>query len=128
MNLALWIVTGVLAAAYVLGGGGKLVLSKQKIAATGPAAAWTEDWSAGAVKAIGAVEVLGGVGLVLPAVLGIAPVLAPSAAIGLMVVMVGATVVRVRRRELKLAVVDLVYLALLAFVVWGRLVAEPFTG
>ena len=39
MNLALWIVTGVLAAAYFFGGGGKLVLSKQKIAATGHSAA-----------------------------------------------------------------------------------------
>lgn len=128
MNLALWIITGVLAAAYFFGGGGKLVLSKQKIAATGPSAAWTEDWSAGGIKAIGALEVLAGVGLVLPAVLGIAPVLVPLAAIGLMIIMVGAAIVRFRRREFKLMAVDLVYLALLAFVVWGRLVAEPFTG
>ncbi|QQQ74679.1 DoxX family protein [Saccharothrix sp. 6-C] len=128
MDLALWIITGVLAAAYFFGGAGKLVLPKQKIAAAGPSAAWTEDWSAGAIKAIGALEVLGAVGLVLPAVLGIAPALVPVAATGLVVVMVGATVVRVRRRESKLVVVDLVYLALLAFVVWGRLVAEPLTG
>ncbi|KOX18777.1 membrane protein [Saccharothrix sp. NRRL B-16348] len=128
MNLALWIITGVLAAAYFFGGGGKLVLSKQKIAATGPSAAWTEDWSAGGIKAIGALEVLAGVGLVLPAVLDIAPVLVPLAAIGLMIIMVGAAIVRFRRREFKLMAVDLVYLALLAFVVWGRLVAEPFTG
>jgi hypothetical protein len=120
MNLALWIVTGVLAAAYFLGGGSKLVLPKQKIAAAGHSAAWTEDWSAGSIKAIGALEVLGAVGLVLPAVLDIAPVLVPVAALGLMAIMVGAAVVRVRRREFTLMVVDLVYLVLLAFVVWGR--------
>lgn len=128
MNLALWIVTGLLGTAYFLGGGGKLVLSKQKIVATGHSAAWAEDWSAGSIKAIGVLEVLGGVGLVLPAVLDIAPVLVPSAAVGLMIIMVGAAVVRFRRREFKLMVADFVYLALLAFVLWGRLVAEPFTG
>ena len=128
MNLALWIVTGVLATAYFLGGGGKLVLSKQKIAATGHSAAWTEDWSAGSIKAIGALEVLGAVGLVLPAVLDIAPVLVPLAAIGLVIIMIGAAIVRFRRQEFKLMVADFVYLALLAFVLWGRLVVEPFTG
>ena len=128
MNLALWIVTGLLATAYFFGGGGKVVLSKQKIAATGHSAAWTEDWSAGSIKAIGVLEVLGALGLVLPAVLDITPVLVPMAAIGLMLVMIGAAIVRFRRQEFKLMVVDFVYLALLAFVLWGRLVAEPFTG
>ncbi|MCE6994643.1 DoxX family protein [Saccharothrix sp. S26] len=128
MDLALWIVTGALAAAYFFGGAAKLVLPKQKIAAAGPSAAWTEDWSAGGIKAIGAAEVLGALGLVLPAVLDIAPVLVPAAGIGLVIVMAGAVVVRARRGEVKLVVVDLVYLVLLAFVVWGRSVVEPFTG
>ncbi len=128
MNLALWIVTGVLATAYFVGGTGKLVLPKRKIVATSHSAAWAEDWSAGSIKAIGALEMLAAVGLVLPAVLDIAPVLVPLAAIGLMMIMVGAAVVRSRRREFKLMAVDLVYLALLAFVVWGRFVAEPLTG
>ncbi|MFD0203244.1 MULTISPECIES: DoxX family protein [Saccharothrix] len=128
MNLALWIVTGLLATAYFFGGGGKLVLSKQKIAATGHSAAWTENWSAGSIKAIGVLEMLGALGLVLPAVLDIAPVLVPAAAVGLMLIMIGAAIVRFRRGEFKLMVADLVYLALLAFVLWGRLVAEPFTG
>ncbi|MFJ6675421.1 DoxX family protein [Actinosynnema sp. NPDC091369] len=128
MNLALWIITGALAAAYVFGGAGKLIMPKERIAAFGPSAAWTEDWSAGGVKAIGAFEVLGGVGLVLPAVLGVAPVLVPVAGVGLMLIMLGAAVVRFRRGEVRLVAVDLVYLVLLAFVVWGRFVAEPFTG
>ncbi|RKS06404.1 DoxX-like protein [Nocardiopsis sp. Huas11] len=128
MNLALWIVAGLLAAAYFFGGAGKLIMPKEKIAAFGPSARWVEDWSAGGVKAIGALEVLGGLGLVLPAVFGIAPVLVPLAALGLALVMVGAAITRIRRREFPLMAVDLVYLALNLFVVWGRLVAEPFTG
>ncbi|GAB2517784.1 DoxX family protein [Nocardiopsis aegyptia] len=128
MNLALWIVTGLLAAAYVFGGAGKLIVPKERIAAFGPSARWVEDWSAGGVKAIGALEVLGGAGLVLPAVTGVAPVLVPLAAVGLAMIMVGAAVTRVRRREFRLMAVDLAYLVLLLFVVWGRSVLEPFTG
>ncbi|MFE3460788.1 DoxX family protein [Nocardiopsis aegyptia] len=128
MNLALWIVTGLLAAAYVFGGAGKLIVPKERIAAFGASSRWVEDWSAGGVKAIGALEVLGGAGLVLPAVTGVAPVLVPLAAVGLAMIMVGAAVTRVRRREFRLMAVDLAYLVLLLFVVWGRSVLEPFTG
>jgi DoxX-like family len=48
------------------------------------------------------------------------------AAIGLAVIMLGATITRVRRREYQLMVVDVVYLVLLTFVVWGRLGPSPF--
>ncbi|NUT96121.1 MAG: DoxX family protein [Saccharothrix sp.] len=128
MNLALWIVTGLLALAYVAGGTVKLAMSKDKIYASGHSGHWVEDWSAAGVKAIGVLEVLGGVGLVLPALLGIATGLVPVAAIGLGVIMIGAAVTRFRRGETKLVAVDFVYLALLAYVVWGRFVVEPFTG
>jgi hypothetical protein len=121
MNIALWIVTGLLATAYFFGGAFKLVTPKARIEAFGPSSKWVEDFSGGAVKAIGAFEVLGAVGLILPAVLDIAPVLVPVAAIGLAVIMLGATITRLRRREYQLMGVDLVYLVLLAFVVWGRL-------
>ncbi|QIP86371.1 DoxX family protein [Streptomyces sp. Tu 2975] len=128
MNLALWIVTGLLAAAYLFGGAGKMIMSKERIAAFGPSAQWTEDFSAGSIKAIGALEVLGAVGLILPAVLDIAPVLVPFAALGLALIMVGAAVTRLRRHETKLMVVDLVYLALTVFVAWGRFGPESFVG
>jgi VIT1/CCC1 family predicted Fe2+/Mn2+ transporter len=128
MNTALWIVAGLLAAAYLFGGGGKLILPKEKVAAMSASARWVEDFSAGSVKAIGALEVLGAMGLVLPAVLGIAPVLVPLAAVGLALVMVGAVVTRIRRREPKPMLADLVYLALTVFVAWGRLGPEPFIG
>lgn len=126
MNLALWIVAGALALAYLFGGGGKLILSKQKIRSTGDAARWVDDFSPGAVKGIGAVEVLAAVGLILPAVLGIAPVLVPLAALGLVLLMTGAALTRLRRGELRLMAVDLVYLGLAAFVAWGRFGPESF--
>ncbi len=128
MNLTLWIVAGLLAVAYLIGGGGKLVMQKEKMAAAGPSARWVEDFSAGSVTAIGALEVLAAVGLVLPAALDIAPVLVPLAALGLVMIMVGAVITRIRRHEFKFMVVDLVYLALAGFVAWGRFGPESFTG
>jgi uncharacterized membrane protein YphA (DoxX/SURF4 family) len=128
MNLALWIVAGLLAAAYFFGGLGKVFVPKEKIAAFGHSAEWVEDWSAGGVKAIGALEVLGAVGLVLPAVVGVAPFLVPLAALGLAMIMVGAAITRIRRGEYGLMGVDLVYLVLAGFVAFGRFFVEPFTG
>jgi uncharacterized membrane protein YphA (DoxX/SURF4 family) len=128
MNLALWIIAGLLAVAFLGAGAGKLIMPKEKIAAITPSARWVEDFSAGSVKAIGALEVLAAVGLVLPAALDIAPVLVPLAALGLVMLMVGAVITRIRRHEAKFMVADLVYLALAGFVMWGRFGPESFTG
>jgi uncharacterized membrane protein len=128
MNLTLSIITGLLAVVYLVAGVGKLIVPKEKLAAF-PGGGWAEDFSAGAVKAIGALEVLGAVGLALPAALGVAPVLVPLAAVGLALLMVGAVITRLRRHETKAMVADLVYLALAAFVAWGRFFGpESFTG
>jgi uncharacterized membrane protein len=129
MNLTLWIIAGLLAVAYLVGGGGKLIMPKKKIAAIAPSARWVEDFSAGSVKAIGALEVLAAVGLILPAALDIAPVLVPLAALGLVLLMIGAVITRIRRHEFKFMVADLAYLALAGFVAWGRFFGpESFTG
>ncbi|GAA4880866.1 DoxX family protein [Kitasatospora terrestris] len=128
MNLALWIVTGLLATAYLFGGVFKVVTPKERIAAAGRSGRWVEEFSAGGVKAIGAVEILAAAGLVLPAVLDVAPVLVPLAAVGLVLLMVGAAITRFRRREFTLVAVDLVYVALAAFVAWGRFGPGSFLG
>jgi hypothetical protein len=127
MNLTLWIVAGLLAVVYLASGGGKLIVPKEKLAAA-PGAGWVEDFSAGTVKAIGALEVLAAVGLILPAAIDIVPVLVPLAALGLVMIMVGAVITRIRRHEAKPMVADLVYLALAGFVAWGRFGPESFTG
>ncbi|WP_430780300.1 DoxX family protein [Actinoplanes sp. G11-F43] len=118
MNVVLWVVASLLAAAFLAAGAMKALQPKEKLAASG--LAWAEDFSAGQVKAIGAVEVLGAVGLVLPALIGIAPVLVPVAATGLAVAMAGAVVVHIRRGEIPGAAPAVVLLLLAAFVAWGR--------
>lgn len=128
MNAALWSVAGWLTAAYLVSGIAKLVTPQKKLAAIVPAAEWVMDFSPGALKAIGAVEILGAAGLILPALLDIAPVLAPLAAVGLALVMTGAVIVRVRRHELKYALLDMIYLALAVFVAVGRFGPESFTS
>jgi hypothetical protein len=109
-------------------GGAKLIVTKGKMASMSTSAGWVEDFSAGSVKAIGALEVLAAAGLILPAAFDIAPVLVPVAALGLVTIMVGAVITRIRRHEFKVMVADLVYLALAAFVAWGRFGPEAFGG
>ncbi|MDQ2652762.1 MAG: DoxX family protein [Chloroflexota bacterium] len=119
MDRTLWIAAGLLAAVYLFSGAVKLILPKEKLA-TAPGGGWVNDFSADAVRVIGVLEILGALGLVLPAVTGIAPLLTPLAAAGLAVLMVGAAITRLRRHEPKPMLADLVYLALAAFVAWGR--------
>ena len=128
MNLTLWIVAGLLAVVYLVSGVLKLVIPKEKIGAMATSARWVEDFSAGSVKAIGALEVLAAVGLILPAALGIVPVLVPLAAAGLVLLMAGAVFTRIRRHEVTPMVADFTYLALAGFVAWGRFGPESFTG
>ena len=76
MNLALWIAAALLALAFLATGLLKITRSKEQLAAAGMG--WTEDFSPSVIKAIGVAEVLGAIGLILPAVLDVAPVLCPS--------------------------------------------------
>lgn len=96
MSIAVWILQFLLAIAFVAAGGMKLAVPREKALER---MAWVEDYSAGQVRFIGAVELLGGLGLVLPALTGIAPVLTPIAAGGLAVAMLLAVLVHVRRRD-----------------------------
>ena len=125
MNLALWIIAGLLAAVFLLAGGTKLFIPREKLAKD-PGGGWVEDYSTGFVKTLGAVEILGAVGLILPAALDIAPVLVPLAAAGLATIMVGAAIVELRRQDSKHVLVNLTYLALISFVVFGRFGPQSF--
>ena len=118
MNVVLWIVAGVLAAAFLGAGLMKLAQPKEKLVESGMG--WAGDFSPGVVKAIGALEVLGALGLILPAVFDVATVLVPIAAVGLALIMAGAIVVHARRKETPMVVINLVLLALATFVAWGR--------
>ena len=100
MNVLAWILSGLLAVAFIGAGGMKLATSREKLLEN-PRMGWVKDFSNPALKTIAALEVLGGIGLVLPWLLDIARVLTPLAAVGLALTMVGALVVHARRGELK---------------------------
>jgi hypothetical protein len=127
MNVALWIIAGVLATVCLVGSS-KMFVPQEKMAAMGSSAQWVLDFSPSALKAIGAVELLPAAGLILPAVLDIAPVLVPLAATGLVLLFACAVTMRLRRGERGTIVGDLIYLALAVFVAWGRFGPESFTG
>jgi hypothetical protein len=118
MNVALWIVQGVLAAFFGAGGVVKATRDRKRLLDEG--LTWVEDFSAGGVKAIAVLEVLAAIGLILPAVTGIAPVLTPLAAVGLGMLMIGAAVVHFRRREIPYIGVTLALAVVALFVAWGR--------
>jgi uncharacterized membrane protein YphA (DoxX/SURF4 family) len=117
MNVVAWILQIVLAVAFLASGVMKAVRPKPALVSAGMG--YAEDFSDGAIKAIGVTEIVGAVGLILPWVLNVAPVLTPIPAVGLALVMVGAVVVHIRRKEqfvpaLVLGVLSLV-LAVLRF-------------
>ncbi|MCW5951231.1 MAG: DoxX family protein [Propionibacteriaceae bacterium] len=117
MNVFLWIVAGLLALGFLGAGAMKLSQPREKLAAS---MGWVNDFSEPMVKVIGALEVLGALGLILPAATGIAPILTPIAAVGLALVMVGAIVTHVRRKEYPVIGVNAVLLILAIVVAWGR--------
>lgn len=124
MNVVLWIIAGLLAAVFLAAGAMKLAQPREKLVSSGMA--WAGDVSPGMVKVIGALEVLGALGLVLPAIVDIAPILVAWAALGLVVVMAGAIAVHLKRKEMQLIPVNLVLLALAAVVAWGRFGPHAF--
>lgn len=97
MLIAYWIVAGLLALVFLAAGFMKSTRPKDALAASGMA--YVEDFSSTQVKLIGISEIVGAVGLVLPVLLDIAPILSPIAAVALTIVMIGAIVVHVRRNE-----------------------------
>jgi len=118
MNIALWIAAGVLAVAFLAAGSIKLSQPREKLKER---MAWVEDFSDAQVRTIGGLEVLGALGVVVPGILKIVPILVPLAATGLAITMIGAIITHARRGEVKDSLVaNLVLLALAVFVAWGR--------
>ena len=126
MNMFLWIVAGQLALVFLATGAMKLLRTKENLAESGMG--WTVDFSGPGVKSIGALEILAAFGLILPALFGIVPVLVPLAALGLVLLMVGAAVTHARRREVRMIVINSVLACLAAVVVWGRLGFVSFSS
>jgi uncharacterized membrane protein YphA (DoxX/SURF4 family) len=123
MNIVLWVVQILLALAFVMAGVMKSTQPTEKLATN---MGWVNDVGPRSVRLIGILEILGAIGLILPAVTGIWSWLTPVAAIGLVLTMVGAMITHGRRGEFSGIGVNLVLLALALFVVVGRFVIVPF--
>src|SRR5688500_272937 len=126
MNTAPCTLTVLLGTAFTIGGATLLVLPKERYRALHATREWTDDFSAGQLKVIASLKLLGGLGLLLPAGGDVAPGLVPVAACGLALFMAGAGTTRFRRGELPSLVGDLVFIAMFAFLAWGRFDLEPF--
>ena len=121
MNIALWVVAILLALAFLMTGAMK-VLRYEQARQQMP---WVKDVPQGLTTFIGSVEILGALGLILPAATSILPWLTPLAAVGLVVVMILASGFYVSRHEYSGIGMNLILLLLAAFVAYGRFMLMP---
>ncbi|HZF52455.1 MAG TPA: DoxX family protein [Polyangiaceae bacterium] len=121
MNIALWIVQGILALLFLFAGGTKLVLPIETLTQQTPMPGLF-------VRFIGLAEVLGGLGLVLPGLLRIRPGLTPLAAAGLSIIMIGAVGLTLSSGDPKTALIPIATLLLSAFVAYGRWRLAPHSA
>ena len=121
MTYALWIVQGLLGALFLFAGGMKFVLPIEEMTKQMPLPGLF-------LRFIGVCEGLGALGLILPGLLRIRPGLTPLAAGGLMIIMLGATVITLMVGDLTAAVMSAVVGVLAAFVAYGRWRLAPLRG
>ncbi len=127
MNTVIWILQGIIAMIFLMAGFMKVSNSKDELKIKGKGRMdWVEDLSIGNIRLIGLLEVLAAVGLILPQWTGILPWLTPLAAAGLVLIMMGAVLVHMRRGEGVKSVLDnIVLLLIAAFIAYGRFVLVP---
>ena len=123
MNTFLWILSFLLAAVFIGSGAAKLLTSRDQQIERTP---YAEDFPHTVIMGIGVLEILGAIGLVVPALTGIAPILVSIAAAGLAITMVFAALVHVRRGDGFRAALPSVVLAICSvFVAWSRFGPYP---
>lgn len=122
MTIALWVVQALLALAFLAAG---IQKAFRPIASLAKAIPWTQVVPAPLVRFIGAVEILGALGLILPGVTHIDPGLTVAAAIGLAVTMLLAAGFHFRRGEYQSIAPSVVLFALALVIVIGRIAVAP---
>jgi hypothetical protein len=120
LNVLLWVVQGLLALIFLFAGGMKLVLPLEAMTAPIPL-------PGPFIRFLGVAEVLGAIGLILPALLRIRPGLTPLAAIGLVIIMTGATVITVLGGDVAPALVPLTVGLSSGSVAYGRWHLAPWS-
>jgi uncharacterized membrane protein YphA (DoxX/SURF4 family) len=123
MNILLWIIQILVALMFLFAGGMKLVMSTEAMQAMGPPnQILFPGWF---MKFIGVAEVLGGLGLLLPGLLRRQQYLTPLAAVGLVILMIGAMVVTFIPQGIAGAIPALIFGLLCAFIAYGRTKLSP---
>ncbi|WP_328667498.1 DoxX family protein [Streptomyces sp. NBC_00322] len=115
MHVAYWIVAAPLALFYIYAGGKKLLQDQEQLR---PMMGWVDSVPMPLVKLIGALEVLGALGLLLPPLTGITAWLAVAAAVGLVLVQIGGMTLHLSRGEVRETGLNIVLLVLAAVSVW----------
>ena len=117
MNTTIWVAQGLLAAVFLAAGLLKLTNTRAALKDKTP---YVEDFTDSQVKAIGTLELLGAIGVVLPAALKILPALSPIAACGQALMMVAAAATLIRRGEYAHVPLNFFIFALAVFVAVER--------
>ena len=127
MDTTLWIAAGLLALVALTSGLTKTFIPKEKLEHY-DGAAWTRDASPAFVKTLGVLELFAAVGLIVPAVVDVAPVMVPVTAAFWGALMIGAMFTHGRLGQVKLAMLNVGYLVLAVFIAFGRFGPESFTA
>jgi len=118
MNIILWIAQVFVAAGFIWVAAIKLFQPIEKIAAMWP---WTGEVPSLMVRLLGVVDLLGGLGLILPSLLHIKPRLTAFTAIAIIALMVCAGIFHIARGEAAVIGVNIFFAVIAAFIAWGRL-------
>lgn len=124
IHIILWVAQVALAVSLVWAAAMKLFQPIDKLAAMWP---WAGQVPVALVKFTGIIDLLGAIGLILPSLLRNNPKLTPIAAIGIMVLMVCASIFHIARGEASVIGVNIVFAGIAAFIVWGRFTKVPIT-
>ncbi len=122
IHIVLWIAQGLVAAMFIMAG---FMKATQPIEALAESLPWVTSTPLGLVKFIGISELLGGVGLLLPAILRIKPFLTIWAALGIGVIMILAAIFHGSRGEFEAIGFNVFMLAIVLFIAWGRSKKAP---
>lgn len=125
LHIGVWVAQGLLAAAFLMSGGNKVSAPMEQLQAQMP---WFQGAMGGAARFIGVMELLGALGLILPAATRILPKLTPLAASGLLTIMILASVLHISRGEYPMLVATFALGGLAAFIAWGRIKKAPIAA
>ena len=122
LHIILWIAQVILGGMFIMAG---VMKSTQPITDLSTSVPWTANVPVTLVRVIGVSELLGGIGLLLPSLLRIKPILTPIAAIGIGIIMIFAIVYHIANEETKVIGINIAFGLVAAFIAWGRLKKVP---